>query len=190
MVEYFDVVDEQDRPTGKLTTKAEAHADGTIHRLVAIYVFDKDGRLYVQDHKASGLLDHSVGGHVAAGEDYVAAAIREGEEELSLVNQQLQEVFTGLYSDERFDLSVQTTVQVHQFGIFECSPTSDWLFAPNDEVETITPMEVSEVVRLMNETPGRFTPGFINTMAKYLEVKRLPYSFDHASIRRKWGSTV
>lgn len=190
MVEYFDVVDERDEPTGELTTKAEAHADGTIHRLVAVYVFDGNGRLYVQDHKASGLLDHSVGGHVAAGEDYQVAAIREAEEELSLTNQQIQKVFTGLYSDERFDLTVQTTVQVHQFGIFECRPASDWLFAPNDEVETIMPMELSEVVRLMHETPGKFTPGFLNTMAKYLEVKQLPHTMDMEKIRRNWGKTL
>lgn len=189
-MEYFDIVDEHDRPTGKLTTKAEAHQKGILHRLVAVYVFDTHGRLYVQDHKASGLLDHSVGGHVAAGEDYVTAAAREAEEELSLINQNIQKLFTGLYSDERYDLTVQNTLQMHQFGIFECYPTSDWIFAPNDEVEIITPMELSEVVRLMNETPGKFTPGFLNTMVKYLEVKQLPHTLDMVTIRRKWPKTL
>jgi hypothetical protein len=40
----------------------------------------------------------------------------------------------------------------------------------------------------MNEAPSKFTPGFINTMAKYLEVKNLPYELGISSIRQNWGA--
>lgn len=189
MIEYFDVVDESDKPTGRLTTKIEAHASGILHRLVAVYVFDRDGELYVQDHKTSGLLDHSVGGHVSAGEDYKTAVLREAEEELGLKGQKLKEVFVSLYSDELFDSNVQDTIQKHQFAIYECHPTDDWKFESNDEVERIFPETLESVVRQMNETPGKFTPGFINTMAKYLEIKSSPYMLDMKSIRKNWGKT-
>lgn len=188
-MEYFDVVDEYDKPVGKLTTKIKAHTDGTLHRLVAVYVFDQAGKLLVQDHKISGLLDHSVGGHVSAGENYAVAAKREAEEELGLKGEKLEPVFLSLYSDEMFNMNVQTTSQMHQFGIFECYPSSTWRFEPNDEVEKIIPMDLETVVKQMHETPGQFTPGFINTMAKYLEVKRLPYSFDISDIRKRWRSS-
>ena len=187
MVEYFDVVDENDKPTGKRTTKAKAHEKGILHRLVAVYVFDKQGRLYVQDHKLSRLLDHSVGGHVSAGEDYATAAKREAEEELGLKSQKLEPVFLSLYSDEMFNMDVQTTSQMHQFGIFECQPSDDWKFVPNEEVERIFPETMENIVAQMNMRPGRFTPGMINTMAKFIEVKNLPLKLNIAACRKNWG---
>jgi hypothetical protein len=78
---------------------------------------------------------------------------------------------------------------MHFFGIYDCYPSEKWQFVPNDEVERIIPMELKEVIRQMNEAPGKFTPGFINTMAKYLEVKQLPYEFDIKSIRANWSKT-
>lgn len=183
MTEYFDVVGQYDQPTGERTTKLEAHKLGILHRVVAIYVFDRQGNLYVQDHKVSGLLDHSVGGHVSAGEDYLMAAQREGNEELGLNGQRMTSVFASLYSDERFHPKSQI---VHQFGIFECQPTAGWKFVPNDEVETIIPMKLGDVVHQMSKAPTTFTLGFINTMSKYIEVKQLPFELDVTHCRAAW----
>jgi len=156
----------QDRPTGRQMTKQEAHDNRLLHHCVAIYVFDEQGRLYVQVHKNSGgLLDNSVGGHVDAGEDYLTAAMREGEEELALHNVELHEIAKGLYSDEgRYG---------HIFGLYECQP-KDWKFVPNDEVEQIIPMTLEGIVRQMNADPMRFTAGFIRTMRAYINIKGLP----------------
>jgi isopentenyl-diphosphate delta-isomerase len=189
VIEYFDVVDKQDRPTGARTTKKEAHETGLLHRLVAVYVFAKDGKLYVQDHKASGMLDHSVGGHVSTGEDYLTAAKREAEEELSLKDEELISVYASLYSDELYDAKVQNDIQMHQFGIYECYPSETWEFKPNDEVERIIPMDIEKIVAQMTAAPGKFTPGFLNTMAKYLEIKGLPYTLDMTRVRAIWGKT-
>jgi isopentenyldiphosphate isomerase len=187
MIEQFDIVDISDAPTGQLTTKKLAHGDGTLHRLVAVYVFDTNGNLLVQDHKKSGLFDHSVGGHVAAGESYVEAVKREAEEELGLFNQELEPVFEGLYSDERFNPTVQDSVQVHMFSIFDCHPTQGWVFNSNDEVDSVFPMTIEAVVNKMNADPSLFTPGFINTMSKYLEVKHLPFKLDIENCIKEWG---
>jgi isopentenyldiphosphate isomerase len=187
VIEYFDVVDEHDVVTGEKTTKVEAHAAHTIHRCIAVYVFDTDGNLYVQDHKSSGLLDHSVGGHVGAGEDYLTAALREAEEEIDLKDQTLTLVYQGLPSDEVFYPSKQTSRSYHMFGIFEAIPDAAWLFKPNEEVERITAVPLTEVVRGMQENPGRYTPGFINTMAKFLEIKRPDIVFDVESCRKNWS---
>src|SRR5581483_313616 len=100
MIEYFDVVDMQDRPIGKKTTYKESHANGILHRCVAVFVFDKNGLLYVQKRKGiTPHLDHTVGGHVSAGEEYSTAAVREAEEEVGLT-EKLNPVVTSLYSDE------------------------------------------------------------------------------------------
>jgi 8-oxo-dGTP pyrophosphatase MutT (NUDIX family) len=165
-----DEVDEQDRPTGRRVLRRDVCASNnhTLHRCMAVYVFAPDGRLYIQHHKKSGLYDHSVGGHVDAGEEYAAAAAREAEEELGIRNVPLHELTTGLRSHEH--------VREHMFGVYECFPGPDWQFVPNDEVEVITPMTLEAVVRLANEHPEQCTQGFINVLKFYIAHKQLPFT--------------
>jgi len=166
MEKLADEVDAQDCPTGRTVDRRDAHDQRLPHRCVAVYVFDEQGRLYVQVHKKSqGLLDNSVGGHVDAGEDYFTAARREGEEELGLHGVEYHELATGIYSDEGS--------YVHIFGLYECRPKG-WSFVPNDEVEEIIPMTLEEIVRQMNQNPMRFTAGFICMLRAYIGLKELP----------------
>lgn len=86
--EYFDLVNGRDEVVGR-TTRREAHARGLRHRAVHVLLFDSSGRVYLQKRSlrkdvAPGLWDSSCSGHVNAGEDYDAAAVRELREELGL----------------------------------------------------------------------------------------------------------
>ncbi|HET9850361.1 MAG TPA: methyltransferase domain-containing protein [Candidatus Saccharimonadales bacterium] len=184
--ELFDIVDEHDQPTGQTVDRQTAHANAILHRCVAVYVFDKNGNLYIQDHH-SGLFDHTVGGHVSAGEDYLPSAIREMAEEIGINDITLTKVITGLYSDEQFNPEVQQTRQRHMFGIFEAQAPAGWRFKPNEEVSGLTARPLKEVVDDMNAKPSDFTPGFINTMAKYLELKSSPFKLDVETCRKNWG---
>jgi len=160
-MELFDIVNKKDEVIGT-TDKPTSHSTGQLHRVVAVYVLNNEGELYVQVHKKSGgLFDHSVGGHVSKGEDYVTAVVREAEEELG-IKQPIPHLST-FYSDEG-------RLQ-HMFGLFECVASNDWHFVPNDEVETIIPMRINNVREMMTNEPHRFTPGFINTMKEYCKVK-------------------
>ncbi len=130
-IEYFDVVDSQDRPTGELTTKKEAHSKKIPHRCVAVFVRDsKTGKLWVQvREKEGGILDHTVGGHVSAGETYEQAVYREMSEEIHLSDVTLNKVVESLYSDEG--------EYIHLFGVYEITAPTDWVFVPNDEVSKL-----------------------------------------------------
>ena len=76
--ELLDVVDKADCLTGKTVRYSLSHEDYIPHRVSAVLVFRPDGKLLVQEHKFHRrLLDHSVGGHVMAGETYEEAARRE-----------------------------------------------------------------------------------------------------------------
>lgn len=162
-METFDLVDAQDNVIGT-TDKQTAHRKKQLHRVVAVYVFDKAGRLYVQVHKSSGgLYDHSVGGHVKKGESYEEAAVREAKEELC-IDQPLTKI-TTFYSDEGEYL--------HMFALYECIADDTWRFMPNDEVEQIIPMKLEDIRRLMKRSPEKFTGGFINTMKEYAHLKSL-----------------
>lgn len=133
----------------------------------------------MQEHlKSERKLDHTVGGHVDSGEDYYTAAVREADEEIGLKNAELKKVATSYYSPERNT--------VHMFGIYECKPSSSWVFVPNEEVDTIYAREIAEVVSDMNSSPEKYTSGFINTMAKYLSVKNLPHKLELDRIRKNW----
>ncbi|MEK7603297.1 MAG: NUDIX domain-containing protein [Patescibacteria group bacterium] len=140
------------------------HSTKQLHRVAAVYVFNKQGELYVQIHKASGgLYDHSVGGHVSKGETYELAASREAQEELGIM--QPLSCLSTFYSDEG--------VYLHMFGLFECTAAKDWKFVPNDEVEEIIIMKLDDIRALMESNPEKFTGGFINTMREYCKVKKI-----------------
>jgi len=86
--EMFDVVDEEDRVTGRAERK-EVHARGLLHRAVHVFVVNRRGEVLLQKRSRfkdmhPGVWDSSAAGHLDAGENYAAAAVRELEEELGI----------------------------------------------------------------------------------------------------------
>lgn len=87
--EYFDIVDENDIPTGQIVTRQEAHDKGLIHRAVTVLVINTRGELFMirrSPHKKRNpnKWQAAPSGHVQAGESYEQAALRELEEELGI----------------------------------------------------------------------------------------------------------
>lgn len=86
--EIFDVVDERDVAVAR-EFRREIHRRGLLHRAIHIFWLRGDGRLCLQRRSFAkdncpGLLSSSCAGHVDAGEDYLAAAVRELREELGI----------------------------------------------------------------------------------------------------------
>lgn len=86
--EWFDVVNDRDEVIRR-ATRREVHATGLWHRAVHIMVFDAAGRVFLQKRSmlkdlSPGLWDSSCSGHLDAGEDYDAAAVRELGEEIGV----------------------------------------------------------------------------------------------------------
>lgn len=114
--EELDVVDEKDNLTGQIISYSLAHKDYIPHRIAAVLVFRANGTLLVQVHKHHNrMLDHSVGGHVMAGETYEVAAKREMEEELGL-KAPITKVATGIVSKEYYPK--QKASLIHILSIF------------------------------------------------------------------------
>jgi isopentenyldiphosphate isomerase len=91
-MEYLDLVDEQGQPTGRIVSRAEAHAKKLPHRTSHVWILrQKEGALQILLQKRSddkdafpGCYDISCAGHIPAGEDYVPSALRELKEELGV----------------------------------------------------------------------------------------------------------
>ncbi len=164
-MELFDLIDPGDTVVGT-TDKKTAHANGDLHRVSAVFVFNQAGELYVQVHGKDGKWDHSVGGHVSKGETYAQAAKREAQEELG-ITQPLKELAISLAGDEYPEMQ-------HMFGLYECIADPSWKFVPNDEVKEIFPMTIDAIRQAMIDEPhDRFTRGFRITMAEYVRQKGL-----------------
>jgi len=89
MHELLDIVDENDEVLGR-ASRPEVHRTRRMHRAVHMFVFNAGGDLFLQKRAASKSVypnywDSSAAGHVDAGEHYLAAAVRELEEELGVV---------------------------------------------------------------------------------------------------------
>jgi len=102
--ELVDVVDDAGRPIGR-TTRRDMRARRLPHRSVYVLVFNTAGGLYVHlrtDTKDvfPGRWDVAVGGVLAAGEDFPAAAARELHEELG-VHAPLEPLFPFRFPPER-----------------------------------------------------------------------------------------
>ncbi len=85
----IEVVTAEGVSTGVVKPKPDVHRDGDWHRAVHVWILTPDGRLVVQQRALTkennpGLWDVSCAGHISAGEDVVAAAIREAREELGV----------------------------------------------------------------------------------------------------------
>ena len=87
--EIFDVVNERDEVIGR-APRREVHARDLLHRAIHVLVFNARGEVFLQKRSLTkdtspGLWDSSTSGHVDAGEDYDACAVRELREEIGLV---------------------------------------------------------------------------------------------------------
>jgi isopentenyldiphosphate isomerase len=86
--EIFDVVNERDEVVGQ-APRSEVHAKRLLHRAVHVLVFNAAGEVFLQKRSmskdtAKGQWDSSASGHLDAGEDYDACAVRELREEIGL----------------------------------------------------------------------------------------------------------
>src|SRR5256714_14986343 len=83
--ERFVLVDENDQPLGD-APRHEVHGNNLRHRAVHLFIFNRQGELFLQKRsrwkdRHPLLWDSSAAGHVEAGEDYDGTAARELEEE-------------------------------------------------------------------------------------------------------------
>lgn len=104
-MEWFDVCDESGNPTGETVTRQEAHSRGIRHRTAHVWIVRKvQGRYQVLLQKRSmnkdsfpGQLDTSSAGHIPAGQEPAASAVRELREELGIAVPEESLLYAGQF---------------------------------------------------------------------------------------------
>lgn len=88
-MEYIDILDKDDNPTGEMKSREDVHRDGDWHKAIHIWIQNDRGEILIQ--KRSDIIDSfknfwdiSVVGHVQSGEKSTDAAVREIKEELGI----------------------------------------------------------------------------------------------------------
>lgn len=89
MKELIDVLDENGIKTGEILPRSEVHKKGLWHRIIVVAIVNEKNQVLMQQRsynkdKNAGLWDISVTGHITTGQDSLAAAKREINEEVSV----------------------------------------------------------------------------------------------------------
>lgn len=153
--EIFDVVNERDEVVGQ-NTRREVHARGLRHRAVHVLVFGSDGRLFLQKRSMTkdtfpGAWDSSASGHVDAGEDYDACALRELREEIGL---------TAITAPRRlFKIAACSDTGEEFVWVYRLEADGPFVLHP-EEIERGDWFEPDQVSEWIKSRPQDFASGF------------------------------
>ena len=154
--EIFDVVNERDEVVGR-QPRSEVHRLGLMHRAAHVLVFNAAGQVFLQKRslkkdRQPGVWDSSASGHVDAGEDYDACAVRELREEIGL---EMPTVPQRLF---KLDASPETD-QEHVWA-YRCEAEGPFRLDP-EEIERGGWFAPEEVTRWMAQRPEDFASALL-----------------------------
>jgi isopentenyldiphosphate isomerase len=153
--EWFDVVNERDEVVGR-ELRRNVHARGLWHRAVHVLVFNRAGEVFLQKRSMAkdlspGLWDSSCSGHLDAGEDYDAAAVRELAEEIGVRISVVPERWFRIGACVETGWEFVWVYRLRHEGPFELHP---------DEIETGAWAAPEEVTRRIATLPAEYCPSF------------------------------
>ncbi len=159
--ELLETLDETGQLLG-LVPRGRVHAEGLWHRAAHVWLFDADGRVYVQRRSATKDLnpnrwDVSVGEHLQPGEGYGDAAERGLREELGLSGCRLTPLgdVRGICVD-RPELGIHDHEYQQAFtALAPAVPQPD-----PEEVACVERVATGALRRWLTASPEVFTPGF------------------------------
>ena len=160
----YPIVDDHDSIIGEMS-KDEAYKQGVMLRSIQIFLFDEEGRIFIQKRgskkkRLPSYLCASVSGHVEPGESYLLAAKRELKEEL------------GVKGEIRFLATEKTPIGNNQSAMMAhfVAKTSDEILIQTEEIEDGRYYSINEICNLI-EGGTSFTPSFLYYFDKIKKTK-------------------
>ena len=151
-MEYIDIFDENNNPTGEIKEKTQAHEDGNFHRTAHIWIMNDKKELLLQKRSATkkshpNCWDISGAGHIRAGETVIEGAIRELKEELGVKTKE---------SDLKFISIVKSTKKPknHEFQyvyLLECNNKIENYIFEDEEVSEVKYVHFKDLEKMVEE---------------------------------------
>ena len=165
----IQIVDEQDAPI-KGGTMDEAQLGALWHRIARVVVFRDDNMILLQRLPENSFYyancwNTTVSGHVDEGEDYSSAAVREGEEEVSVTFTDLEEV--DYYAGSRVD-GDRTYNRFNKTFKAVVSKSVEFRSNP-DEVAELGWFSQDDLISLVSKHPDQVTDGLADFVTHVLK---------------------
>jgi len=152
------LVNERDEVIGTMK-KMEAHEKGLLHRAFSVFIFDKKGRMLLQQRAAEKyhgghLWTNACCSHPFPGEDVYKAAARRLKEELGFETY-LNEVFSFTYKAE-----VENNLVEHEFDHVFAGRYEGNIKPDPHEVSDFVYLDMSEITKQIEKESLKFTSWF------------------------------
>ncbi len=186
--EMIDVLDADEKRTGRILSKDDIHRIGEWHRTVHVWIITSLGQLIIQRRGERmetypNCWDITSAGHVDAGETNIEAAIREIHEELGLEVSHDALEFLGTVHTERFYKQGTYINREHQDVYLVVQDIAlDRLTLQKSEVAELQFMHWLEVRRHILEEDSEFVP---HDQEYKLLFSLLEQRFPHANPSRR-----
>lgn len=152
------LVDEQDKEIGTCE-KMQAHHDGILHRAFSVFVFDREGRMLLQQRAAEkyhsgSLWTNACCSHPQPGEETLSSAKRRLREELGFETD-IEKVFHFVYRAE-----FENGLIEHEFDHVFAGEYEGQINFNRDEVMDVAYRTVEQIHDELRSDPQKYTPWF------------------------------
>lgn len=155
--EYFDVLDEKGKKTGKTKLRTEVHRDGDWHQMAQAWIINSKKELLLQKRAGTkksypSKWDISCVGHVSAGDDTTTTIVRELKEELGLEIKEEALKLVHKYVKEDTELNgAYINRQHNDVYLIELDLALSQLTLNNDEVSEVRFIHYTDLDRHIKE---------------------------------------
>ncbi len=153
------LVNEQDEEIGTME-KMEAHRKGLLHRAFSVFIFDKEGRMLLQQraerkYHGANLWTNACCSHPLPGEKVEAAALRRLKEELGFETE-VNKIFHFIYNE-----AVENGLTEHEYDHVFTGMYNNEIFNPDPaEVNELKFMQMEAIRNNLLNQPSAFTTWF------------------------------
>ena len=166
-MEYFDIVDEDGKPTGAVVSRETAHEEGIPHRTSHVWIVRKTEKGYdilmqkrsLNKDSFPGMYDTSSAGHIRAGDEPAESAIRELEEELGIKAEAPQLLYIGKFHggySKEFHGRIFRDNEIPYVFLYRGTVDIDKLSLQEDEVDEVRWFDLDMVWNEIQHSRERF----------------------------------